>query len=310
MKIRPLIILLLVLPIPAIASGQTLLRWKLKAGESLNLTVQQETESQVAFGGKSATTKIDLDVELGWLVSAADQKGFKIKQTIKGVKLKLQSPQGGTIEYDSAAETRPTGQARDIADSLKSLVGAEVELTMTDRGEIVAADAASKAAEETPVAAGKAAEQTAVSRASVERLLRQAIVVLPEQPVSDGDSWSVTNQLAVAAGEFTQVKTFRLAGSAEREGQQVAEIQLTSELKAAAAAAPPAKLSPGKRPDVGKLALKEHQQSGTILFAPAGGRVTQAEQTQKLITERSYRETTIVVTLTSKQTTTVQPPSP
>jgi len=290
---------------PGVSSGQTLLQWKLKQGESLNLTVQQETESQVAFSGKSATTKIDLTVELNWLVTAADEKGIKIKQTIQGVKLKLQSPQGGLIEYDSAAAARPTGQARDVADSIKPLIGTEIELTMTGRGEVVAAEPAGKVAEEAPPVAGKAAEQADIPRSSVERLLRQAIVVLPERAVSVGDTWSVTTQLAAAAGEFTQVKTYRLAGTAEREGQSLAEIQLTSDLRAAAAA-PPAKLPPGKRPDVGKLALKEHQQSGTILFDIAAGRVTQAEQTQKLITERPYRETTIVVTLTSKQTTNVQ----
>ena len=102
--------------LPGGASGQTLLRWKLKQGESLNLTVQQETESEVAFSGKRATTKIDLTVDLAWLVTAVDGASIKMKQTIKGIKLKLQSPQGGLIEYDSAATARPAGQARDVAD--------------------------------------------------------------------------------------------------------------------------------------------------------------------------------------------------
>jgi hypothetical protein len=54
------------------------------------------------------------------------------------------------------------------------------------------------------------------------------------------------------------------------------------------------------------LTLKSHEQSGHLLFSPELGRLVSAEQTQKLSTERPYRETTIAVTLTSKQTTTVK----
>ena len=55
------------------------------------------------------------------------------------------------------------------------------------------------------------------------------------------------------------------------------------------------------------LKIKEHQQQGTIFFSSKLGRLIEAEQTQTLVTERPYRETTIIVTLTSKQTTTLKP---
>jgi len=291
--------------LPGVAGGQTLLRWKLKQGESLNLTVQQETESEVAFSGKRATTKIDLTVELDWLVTAVDDKGIKVKQTIKGVKLKLQSPQGGLIEYDSAAAARPAGQVREIADSLKPLIGTQIELTMSDRGEIVAAESANKGAEELLAAEGKPAEQRVVSRTAIEQLLRQSLVVLPEKAVSAGDEWKHTSNLAGAAGNYQQVTTYRFAGMDERDGQSIARLEMTAKLDPVAPTVPPAKLPPGKKPAPGKLAVKSHQQSGTILFAPEQGRVALAEQTQTLVTERPYRETTIVVTLSSQQKTTV-----
>src|SRR5690242_19616590 len=181
MTIRPLIILLLVFPaIPSIAGGQTLLRWKLKTDDALRLTIQQETESQVAFSGKSATTKIELAGELDWLVTAADEKEIKLKQTLRGVKLKLQSPEGGVIEYDSAAEAKPSGQAREMAESIQPLIGMELAVTMTPRGEVVAAEPANKAAEEL-FADGKPGEQAGASRAQVQQLLKQSLVVLPEK---------------------------------------------------------------------------------------------------------------------------------
>lgn len=292
---------------PSVANSQTLLRWKLKPGETLDLIVQQETESQVAFSGKSATTKIDLTVGLDWQVTVADDKEIKLKQTIKEIKLKLQSPQGGLIEYDSATAARPTGQARDIADSLKPLIGAEIELTMTGRGEIVSAEPANKTTEELVAPQGKPDEPKELSRSAIEQLLKQPVVILPEKAVSASDEWTRTSELAAAAGSFEQVTTYRLSNVAEQNGQPIARLEMKSKLKPVAASAPPAKLPPGKKPAVGKLGVKSHEQSGTIQFAVDAGRVTEAEQTQKLVTERPYRETTIVVTLSSKQTTTVRP---
>ena len=196
---------------PDAAGGQTLLRWKLKPDDSLRITIQQETESQVAFSGKSATTKIDLIVELDWLVTAADEKEIKLKQTLRGVKLKLQSPEGGVIEYDSGAEARPTGQAREMGESLQPLIGMEIQLTMTPRGEIVAAEPANKGAEGL-LEPGKPGEQTAVSRAQVQQLLKQSLVVLPEKAVELNDEWRTTNNLSGAAGNYQQMTTYRLAG--------------------------------------------------------------------------------------------------
>lgn len=289
--------------LPAGANAQTLLRWKLKPGETLNLNVQQETESQVAFSGKAATTKIDLSMELTWLVTAADDKEIKLKQAIQAIQLKLQSPQGGLVEYDSAAVARPAGQAREIADSLKPLIGAEINITMTPRGEIVAAEPANDAAEQLLKVEGKADEPPAVSRAAVQQLLRQSLVVLPEKPVALNDEWTHTSQLSGAAGDFQQVTKYRLASVSDVGGQPVALLEMSAKLDAAP---PAATLPAGKRPAPGKLKLKEHTQTGTIQFALDSGRVTSAEQTQKLITERPYRETTIVVTLSSKQTTAVR----
>ena len=305
MTIRPLIILLLVLlAIPATASGQTLLRWKLKADDALRLTIQQETESQVAFSGKSATTKIELAVELDWLVTAADEKEIKLKQTLRGVKLNLQSPEGGVIEYDSAAQIKPSGQAREMAESLQPLIGMELAVTMTPRGEVIAAEPANKAAEGL-LASDKAGEQAIATRTRVQQLLKQSLVVLPEKEVALNDTWTNTSNLSGAAGEFQQVTTYRLAGLNDQNGKSVAQLEMSAKLDPAAEPALPAKLPPGKKPAVGRLQVKDHQQKGTIQFAVNDGRVTGAEQTQKLVTERRYRDATIIVTLSSKQATKV-----
>lgn len=282
------------------ARGQTTLRWKLTAGESLVVQTRQETTSVVSFSGKKAETKINLGMELLWNVTAADDSEATIKQTIRRIEFRLESDKAGKIEYDSAAKTRPTGQTREVADAVKPLLGAEVTIRMSPRGEVLDAKPANAAAEALFADPAPGAEPGVFSRKTIETLLRQPLAVLPEKPVSDGDSWSATSQLDATLGKFQQTTTYKLAGTVEQDGAQVAKVEFTAAMEPAA---PVAKAATGKP----ALTLKSHQQSGHFLFSPDSGRLVSAEQNQTLTTERPYRETTIVVTLTSKQTTTVKP---
>jgi hypothetical protein len=120
----------------------------------------------------------------------------------------------------------------------------------------------------------------------VQQLLRRPLVVLPEKVVTSGDEWTTTSDLQTAAGAFKQQTTYRLKGTAEQGGKTVQRIEMSS------------KIDPQ---------VKEQKHNGTILFSADEGRVVEAEQTQRLVTERPYRETAIVVTLSSTQKTTVKP---
>src|SRR4051794_18942167 len=151
----PLITLVLIFLINGGARAETL-RWKLKPGDSFTIDTRQETESQVAFSGKSVTTTIDLALQQTWTVTSAAEIEFVIKQSIDRIQIKLAGQQG-TAEYDSAAKSRPSGQARDLAASMQPLIGAEFQLTMTPAGKITAAKPANDAArmlvtDETPAA--------------------------------------------------------------------------------------------------------------------------------------------------------------
>jgi hypothetical protein len=295
-RVRLLLIFAAVLCLTASAPAQTLLRWNLKPGESFQVAVTQETDSQVAFSGKQSATKIDLAMDLGWKVLFADEKSIRIQQSIERVQFKLNSPQAGTIEYDSAAQAKPAGAARDVSEAVKPLLGAQVELTMNGRGEVldakpVGADAQKLFAEGDSAAAG------VFSKQAIQQLLRQPLALLPDKAVDKGNTWTTTTEITAQAGKFQQETTYTLAGEVERDGGQLTKIDVTAKLTSLAAE------NNGKP----KLALKSHQQTGTILFSPAAGRLVEAETTQEMVTERPYRETTIVVTLKSQQRTTVTP---
>jgi uncharacterized protein DUF6263 len=269
------------------SEAQTLLRWKLKPGDAFTVDIHQETDSQVGFSGKQAKTKITLDLKLGWKVTAAGSDDFTIRQTVDSIRETLDTPDMGSIQYDSSSSARPSGQARELAESIKPLVGAEFELKMTPRGEIASATPANDSAKAL-VASGGKSNAEAAAQDGLQQMLKRSLALLPEQEVKAGDTWTATSDRATAAGPLKLETTYRLENL---EGNSLAKIAMTAK----------AQSSP-----TSKTTIKQHQHEGTLRFSVADGRLVSIEQKQKLVTERPYRETTITVTLESTQTTTLQ----
>ena len=272
------------------AQGQTPLRWKLKPGESLAVTIDQTTDSDVSFSGKKAKTTIELKLVLGWNIIAADNAGFKIRQSIDQIQQKLTTQQAGTIEFDSSSKAKPTGQSRDLAEALRPLIGAEFDMTMTPRGEITTVEPANEAAKALFAGLEGGQNADATARVTVDQMLRRPLLVLPDRPINVGETWSVSSERPTVAGPLKIDTTYKLAGVSNQNGQPTAQIAMSANFTSA----------PG-----GQLTIKSPEHGGDIQFAVDDGRLIKTKQNQKLITERPYRETTIVVTLTSEQTTTM-----
>jgi hypothetical protein len=286
-------------------NAQTSLRWQLKPGEAFTLQVDQQTASNVAFSGKSAETTIDLGMTLGWNIAAADDKSITIEQTVERITFRLDSPTAGKLEVDTAARSRPTGQARKIADAIVPLIGTKIELVISPRGEVQSAKPLGEVAEKL-LAEGGPAESGVFSAAAIRTLLKQPLTVLPAEPVAEGATWTSTSELAASLGKFTQTLTYTLGGPVERDGRTLAQIELSGAFapKIDAAGADPTtpQSAGGKKPP---LVVKAHELTGKVLFDAEQGRLISAEQQQTLATQRPYRETTISVKLTSTQTSTL-----
>jgi hypothetical protein len=283
--------------IPSDANAQTLLRWKLKTGDEFVVRTEQQTESTVGFSGKSANSKIDMQMDIRWRVVKASESSFVVIQSIERLTASL-SAATGSAEFDSAAKSRPVGLAKQLSDSLQPLVGAEIETEMNDRGEVLSVKPANAAAEQ--LFKRDNAGATDQSKSAIHQVVSQSILPLPNEEVAVSGEWKTTRELATPAGLLQQVTTYRLAELTEQEGRQLCRIESTSKFA-----------DQGNAPltgNAGTTAIKviDHQQSGVIVFSRDLGRVVEAQQSQKLATERPYRDTTITVTLQSTQKTTVQ----
>lgn len=270
--------------------AQTTLRWKLQTGDHLDVAITQNTTSEVLYSGKKTAAKIDLAMYLTWRVLAVEENKFRLEQTLDRVTVSLAAPPAGEVQYDTAQAAKPVGSAKDIAAALAPLIAAKLEVTMSDRGEVLGAKPVQPAA-----AAGPSAGQPPLfSKDAIQQLLKQPLVVLPDAPVSPGTKWPIKTELTTALGKATQTTEYQFKGPVQEGGQKLDQIAFTAALEIADNAA-------------AKIKLKKQEQSGKIRFDSAAGRVVSAEQEQTLVTERPYRETMIVVSLATKQKTTVTP---
>ena len=286
---------------PALA--QKNLRWKLAAGDQLQVNVGQQTTSSVIIPGnamKSVKTKMEMTLETLCTVESADEKQIKISQTVKRLAVKLQIGDANPIAYDSATKTPPVGAAKDFAAAAKPLLteGSALMVTMDPRGEVLSAEPSAKLAELWKVPGAKSLSGPG-SAESTQELLKRAIVLLPEKPVAADDAakakWSKEREVDISIGKVKQSTEFVFAGEVEEEGQKLDKIDFTSKLT----------LVPGGAKSL-KLTLKEQTQTGYALFSAEQGRVVSAEQTQHLVTEAPYRETIIPVTVDSTVKTTIK----
>jgi len=285
---------LLVLISPAPATAQTLLRWKLKTGDSLAVDVSKQTQTQVDLNGKSAITKIDLAMHLAWQVTTADERAIHVKQTIDQIRATLSTP-AGTAEFDSSDKTRAAGLAKKLAESLQPLIGAEMDVIFTPRGEVESAapanDLAQKLLAKTDT---KLDDPAAAPRDSLVSLLSQSILQLPEKAVSPGDHWTIERQIPSDSGSLKLETSYALEKILDQDNSTIAKIKTSARL---IQEPPPGQKAPGA------VRILSNEQTGSASFAIHEGRPLEVAQNQLLKTQRTYRDATIDVTLESHTNT-------
>lgn len=267
---------------PSAASAETTLAWKLQPGDELMLHTEQSTTTSATVVSKTVKTSIAMQLDSRWRVEGVEDGVFKIRQTITRAQATMQAADSPAITYDTAAAGQPPSAARDLTAALAPLVDPEASilLSMNERGEILSAELSPKLKELTVV--GKDGPT-----ASLDTLLKQPLVTLPDKPIDEGSTWKVDRDISTPAGKYSQATTYTYEGEKEWQGKTAAAIAVESTLTPIQA---------------GKAKLKEQSQTGTIHFDAAAGRMLSSEQKQRIVTETPYRDTTITVEVVSEVT--------
>ena len=267
--------------------AQQTLRWKFADGQSFQIRFEQTTTTETSGVGKDTGINMRMQMGMTWDVESVQQGGdAQITQQFDSLKLSMKSGKAEAIEYDSTSNEPPAGAAATIAAGVKPLLGARFNVSMTARGAI----------RDVTLPAETAAALQEIDTASIKQLfsaegittiLRQSAVELPEQAVDAGDMWEVASETKTPLGLLKQTQTYKLVGQVD----SAKKITVSAELELVDA--------------TNKLELLDQSGSGTLLFDSELGRIVRSEATQKLTTERPYREFKIKVVTTSTSVMTI-----
>jgi len=276
--------------------GEQLLRWKLKAGETLQVELAQKSEIETTIANKPVKMRLEMGLGLKWVVTETDGQGVaQIEQSFTRLRLKMELPKQDPVEYDSAALTKPTGAAKDVADAVGPLIGAKFQVSMNSRGEITDVKLSEAAAKLLDSPAAARFKET-FSKEGLSDLLRQSATVLPEKPVDSGATWSVPATSKSPLGPIKLLHKYTYLGTEERGGRQLEKISAHTTLE----------LEEPK----GKPQLKEQKHSGVLYFDAQAGRFVETEISQELTTEAPYRDTVVRAKATSTLQMKVTSPTP
>ncbi len=273
------------------AHGAEPLRWKLAAGETLQVAFVQTANTETVGAGTPTTISILMEMEMTWKVREVAEDGTAtLVQSFDRLAMSMRTGDVVAVDYDSALPSSSPA-AREIGAAVKPLIGRTFSLVMSDRGAIrdVKLAAADQPADAPATAAGI---ESFFSIEGISRVLRQSVVELPEQPVETGATWESTSEIESALGVLQQTNVYSYAGPEERDGRAVEKIGVESTLQAD---------QEGRR---SKTTIKAQSQTGELWFDRQAGRLVGSQFEQQLTTQRPYRDTRIEVRSTSKLTTT------
>ena len=263
----------------------TQLRWNLKAGEAYRLALAQQIETTTTIGAKSTNISIEMALDMDWRVDAASDDSLTIAQTFSRARLKIAAPAQETIEYDSQAKEQLAVAARNIDATLRPLLGAEIVVTMSRQGEITDATLPAETAARLQQSAATPQLKQLFAPDQLNKLLRQAVFVLPAAPVDVGDTWPNKVEIPAPLGTIVQTTTFTLLGAVERDGRQLERIGVESQFE----------IADEKAAGESRQKILQQSQSGEILFDAAAGRLVSGDLAQATTSETPYRDLVIRV---------------
>lgn len=273
------------------------LRWKFKTGDAYLAKIEQKSEVTSTVAGTPTVMTLETGLELGWQVKAVDEQGVAtIGQKFQRLTMKLQTPKAGAISYDSASEAKPTGDAKLIAAAVQPLLETELTLTLTPRGEIKSVELDEVAQQVVAGLPANNALKTLLSTEGQANVLRQTVVVLPDDDVAPGYEWQRSTNLVTPLGKLSQATNFKLLEPVA-QSPDVSRIESVSQLELAAL--------PNAKPRA--TTLKDQQQRGLILFDKVAGRLKSAEISQELTTTSMLKDTPLQVKLVSNLKMTLEP---
>jgi hypothetical protein len=243
------------------------LRYKFEKGAKLRFSVVMDMS--IAYSGKGLPdqrTSMAQTTEMLWTVEEVEENGAaRIRQKIDHMKMSVQAPPNVNFEYDSASDEKPSGTtAARVMPLLTALVGAEFEMTMSPRGEVLDVQVPERVSEALQKAPAAAEAGEMFSEAGFKRMVQQGSPTFPEGDLEPGTEWTHAIEVPGENPETKQTITtrYRYLGQEEIDGKTLDAIAVELELQL-----------PRGTPDGATVTVQKQASSGKMYFDRAAGRI-------------------------------------
>lgn len=271
---------------PALAAADQL-RITLQPGQAYQLKYTQVTQQTTEYDGKSIEMNSTMGMEMTWRVTDVDDAGMTtMKQRFTRFQIEMQSAQTDPIKYDSADEIDPTGYAYEMDKTLEPLLDADIEVTMSPRGEIIAVAIPQATMDAIREAPGSMRIRQLLTTEGIRDTLAGSLTIYPEEEVQEGDTWQSDRESKITNGMLKQNHTYTLGPTEERDGKSVRRIDVKTTL---AFEQPEDPIHEPQR-------IVDQSMQGVIWVDPTSGMFMGSEFKSTLVTEAPYRESKLKTT--------------
>lgn len=194
---------ILVLSVATTAFAQESLVWKFRPNEKLNYQVSQQMETLSNFGGNETRQTLGQAMNMSWnVLSAAANGDAVINQVVERIKMDMEGGPGSKISYDSDkndASDNPAVKAMGAV--FQKIVGQKFEIGMKANGKVESVKIPQELIDAIQNSAAGASQ--ALDRDTLEKMMKQSAVTLPDKEVAIGDSWSSQQSVPLPFGKMS-----------------------------------------------------------------------------------------------------------
>ncbi len=282
---RTLLLLMICSACVSPAEAQVILRLKFKDGDVIQQVMNQEVKSSATFNGQQMNTDMLQALHIEHSIGTVAEDGSAVVvQTIKSMKMSMQTPLGQGFKYDSDSDTNqlPPG----LGETFDKLVGAEFQATLLPTGQMTDVSIPEDLKQVLQQMSGsplRGADDNAL-----QQMMGQSSMAFPEEPVSVGDEWEDDLTMRMPFGQLNVHRTSTYQGTND-DGLHVIDLKMEMNVEPSEDAQATMKLG-------------DSEGTGTLLFDNARGRIVSVEVTKAMDMEVSASGQTINSEVTTKMT--------
>jgi hypothetical protein len=255
--------------------------WRLHPGDQLRMRMTQRIRTEMRIGEKQSEVSMLTAMELQWSVvrtvpqTPGPGDAIQIEQSFKRLILQVTQADGKTSNYDSESPDPAPKPLEEIAATVRPLLKSRIEIILSPQGEIRAVQ---MPAETDSLLRGVTAYsrwKNLLTREGIDRMLRQTLGRLPENPVRPGDIWEDIREIETPSGKVSQTNRYEYRGTAVEGGRTLQVVHRTTTARSGEQTGAFDEPPPGR----------EQRDTGILHFDNAAGRLVRSQSRQEIAAE-------------------------